>query len=174
MINLIPIYTENERNKQNYTLLLDKRTNLVYKAYHKKVNQLIYWITFAVTLAIIRGIEDVYLPIRGMFSTLLLILLGVGGVAIGLYCYKKMAYEDVREIYLTETMIEDYLNNGKRTLRIEVWVTIIIFICFAVLLFLFVVSHWLVWLLFSFYVFVLFVVLLCRLPLQRFKLYKKG
>lgn len=173
-MDLIPFYTENIEGGQNYTLLFDKKKNLVYRAYHKKVSQIIYWGAFVLTLALIRGIEGIFLPINGLLSILLLILLGIAGIAIGLYCYKKIAYDDVREIFLTQLMLKEKIHKGKTTLRIEVWTTSIVLLCLVVLSILFFVSHWLVWLLFAFYTFVLSVVLLCRLPKERFKLIKKG
>ncbi|MEN1967637.1 hypothetical protein WMZ97_06100 [Lentibacillus sp. N15] len=173
-VNLIPFYTENKQGQQNYTLLLDKKTELVYKAYHKKTTQWVYWIGLVITLGILREMQDIFLPVTSLLGISLLILLGIAGIVIGIYCYKKMAYEEVREIYLTEDMIEEYLRKGKSTLRIEAWTTLIIFIGLVILSILFFVSHLFIWLLFAFYAFVLVVVLLCRLPIGRFKLIKKG
>lgn len=173
-VDLVPFYTENIQGGQNYTLLFDKKKNLVYKAYHKKVSPMIYWGAFVLTLALIRGSEGIFYPISGLLSILFLILLGITGIAVGLYCYKKIAYENVKEIFLTQPMIEEKIHKGKTTLRIEMWTASIIMLCFVVLAILFFVTHWLVWLLIAFYTFVLTVVLLCRLPIERFKLVKKG
>lgn len=173
-MDLIPFYTENIQDGQNYTLLFDEKKNQVYKAYHRKVNQIIYLGAFVLTLALVRGIENIFLPINGLVSILLLIFLGIAGIAIGVYCYKKIAYQDIKEIFLTQSMIEEKIQQGKTTLRIEVWTTSITLLCFVVFSILFIISNWLVWLLVTFYLFILAIVLLSRLPIRRFKLIKKG
>ncbi len=56
---------------------MDKQTSKVYKAYQRKVNELYYWIAFALVLACLRGIDHIYLTLLNEFYMTLLIVIGL-------------------------------------------------------------------------------------------------
>src|SRR5690625_4094757 len=93
-VKMIPFYTEYKNTSQNYTLFIEHKSNRIYKAFHRKVNKLIYVIAFAFVLAVLREIQSLHLPVKRPLLLLVFILLGfVISVFIGMYSYKKFTYE---------------------------------------------------------------------------------
>lgn len=169
---LIPFYSKKERGRQEYTLFWDKKKDKLYKAYHKEMKQSTYWIAFALTLIFMRSIDDIHMSI---FKSLgLLFLLGIIGTIVGLFYHRKMLYEELIEIFLTQAQLEKYIIAGKKSLRKELETTFILLFFFIVLFTFFFVTKWLPWLIFAFVAFVLMIILLCRFPIERFKLIKRG
>jgi hypothetical protein len=97
---LIPFYREMDKNNPGFTLFLDKNSGRFYKAYHKKVNQLIYWISFALVLAVLRSIQSLDLPLGSPITlTLLLLLELVASFFIGRKFYKSYYFKNKRSIF---------------------------------------------------------------------------
>lgn len=170
MKNLIPFYTEKSRDTQAYTLFLDQKSKKVYKAYHKKTSTVLYWIAFVLALALLRILKDVYYPINTL-NVILLFVIGALSIILGLYFY-KFAYEEKKEVFQSEYMVERYIEKGEKVLKIEVITTSCIFIAFIIVLLLFLFNNWLPMLLLAIALLIIFVTLLCRLPVERFKLNK--
>src|SRR5690625_667964 len=124
---LIPFYRDLSEGNKGYTLFLDRRSNQVYKSYHKGRNNFIYWILFALVLILFRGMKNVYLPWNNIVIILIVLLLTVVGIGIYLYYYK-----DLREEYFTDTMIEEYIEKGDKTFIKEL-ITVIVVFLFVVL-----------------------------------------
>lgn len=170
---LVPIYTENIKGRQNHTIFIDKQTNVTYKAYHKEPSQAMYWFGFFIVLAVLRGIQEVSIPTSSPVAFLIIIsLFMLVFISVKLF-YKKIVYEEVKEIHLTESMIEDYIERGKKGLQLEIWVAVISLIVVLLLALLFFVTYNIVLLIFMFFTFIFFTVYLFRLPVERFKLYKE-
>ncbi|WP_062050939.1 hypothetical protein [Bacillus sp. JCM 19034] len=172
-MKIIPIYSESKNNQQGYTILIDEHKEKSYKAFHKKSNQWVYWIGFFFTLAILRSIQDIHITISYTTSVIIYICLLVLTILISRVISKHFYYDEVKEIYLTKTMIEEYIEDGKSIYRIEVWIASISFFIFAILCTMFFINFSLVALLFSIVLFFIFCLSLKRLPLARIKLYKK-
>lgn len=172
MTKLIPIYTENLKGRQNYTIFIDKQTNLTYKAFQKEPRQATYWIAFFIVLAILRGIQEISITITNPVAILLFLILIVLGILSGKLYYKKIVYEEIKEIYLTESMIKEYIERGKRGFKLEIKIAVISLVVVLLLALLFFISHSIILLIFMFFTFVFFIVYLFRLPIERFHLYK--
>lgn len=170
MKNLIPFYTEKSKDTQAYTLFLDQKSKKVYKAYHKKTSEVLYWIAFVLVLALLRILKDIYYPINTL-SVILLFVIGTLSVVLGMYFY-KIAYEEKKEVFLSEYMVERYIEKGKKVLKIEVITTSCILVGFIIVVLIFIVNNWLPLLLLSIFLLIIFVTLLCRLPVDRFKLHR--
>lgn len=169
---LIPFYRDLSEGNKGYTLFLDRRSNQVYKSYHKGRNNFIYWILFALVLILFRGMKNVYLPWNNIVIILIVLLLTVVSavVGIGIYLYY---YKDLREEYFTDTMIEEYIEKGKKTFIKELITVIVVFLFVVLFAVLFIIYHWLIWLMFALFLFSMTVLGICGLPVGRFKLYKK-
>ncbi|WP_200410924.1 hypothetical protein [Virgibacillus salexigens] len=121
---LIPFYTEYKNTDQNHTLFLDHKSNRVYKAYHQRSNNLIYILMFVLVLAVLRAIQYFQLPVG---NPILLLIVGfLISIFIGIYSYKKFTYEAFQEIFITQNTIDNYIQRGKKVLKTELWVVIII------------------------------------------------
>ncbi len=83
---LIPFYRDLSEGNRGYTLFLDKHSNQVYKSYHKKSNQFIYWILFALVLILFRGMKNVYIPWNNIVIILIVLLLTVVSAVVA-YIY---------------------------------------------------------------------------------------
>ncbi|KKE77968.1 hypothetical protein DTX80_16530 [Bacilli bacterium] len=169
---LIPFYRYQKRDTQGYTLFLDVHSQRVYKVIHKEGSGVAYWIAFALVLGIMRAIQDIHLPISNLVNLIIVIVLGILSVLSGVFIYKNY-YKDLKEIYPTKDMIEDYIYEAKGLLIKEVIVTIIVSIAVIVFFILFLVSYRLMWLLFSYLLLSGVVVAICGLPKARFELYKE-
>lgn len=169
---LIPIYRKLNKEQVGYTILMDQQSKRVFKVDHVSINQYKFWITWAMILAFMRAIKDISLPMNHPVYYLFLVgLLGISAF-IGRYKYKEV-YQEKREVYYTDFLINQYINKGEANFRKEVKGTLVIFLIFVIFLILFFVFNWLPWLFFSLFIFGTFVYAACGLPPARFKLYKK-
>ncbi|UOQ46607.1 hypothetical protein MUN88_10860 [Gracilibacillus caseinilyticus] len=175
-MKLIPIYTENIKNRRNHTIFLDKKKRTTYKAFHKeeKINHTYYWIGFFIVIAIMRGIESIqlHIPTAVSFGKI-----GIG-VILGMWAdrvfYQKYIYEEMKEIYLTESMIEQYIDQGRKLFQFEIGIVVGCFLVFLVLALVFILDQSLVVLIFSLFFFVIFSAYVYRMPMARMKLYRKN
>ncbi|MDY7224614.1 hypothetical protein [Halalkalibacterium halodurans] len=173
-MKLIPIYTEIVKDRQNHTIFLDEKTRFTYKAYHKEPSQRFYWIGFFSFLFFMREMQQLNLSFSNTVNIGLIIAVIVLGLISGKYFYKKFTYEEIKEIYLTESMIEDYVEEGERVFKLELWIAAICLISFLFLIILFIFTSSFVLLIFSYLALVFFKVYLYRLPKERFRLYKRS
>ena len=70
-------------------------------------------------------------------------------------------------------MIEDYLEKGKKTFKLELWITVISLFIFVLLSIIFLTTGSFVIFIFMFFVFFISIIYLIRLPKERFVLYKR-
>ncbi|WP_155974749.1 MULTISPECIES: hypothetical protein [Virgibacillus] len=104
----------------------------------------------------------------------LLIVIGLAiSFGTGVYYYKKLTYEPLMEVYLTDDMINDYIIAGKNGFKIEVGIAIIIVCLFVLAFVLFIVFRWLMCFLISLFLFALLGMLFGSITIERFKLYQK-
>lgn len=170
---LIPFYREMDKNNPGFTLFLDKNSGRVYKAYHKKVNQLIYWISYALVLAVLRSIQSLNLPTgRPLILSILLLLELIISFFIGRQFYKSYYFKDLKEVFFDRAMLQEYITAGKRMFKTDLIATVSVFVVFALALLLFLLTYWIIWYLLSFLMLVLTDYMLCSLSRDRFKLYK--
>ncbi|UOQ86793.1 hypothetical protein [Gracilibacillus salinarum] len=172
-MKLIPIYTENIKNRRNHTIFLDLEKRTTYKALHKeeKTNHTYYWIGFFVVLAIMRAIESVQLHIP---TVICFVIIGIGvilGAWAGRVFYQKYIYEEMTEIYLTESMVEQYIEQGKKLYQFEIGIVAGCFLVFLILALVFILNQSLVVLFFSLFFFLIFSAYVYRMPMARIKLY---
>ena|SRR5690625_1180177 len=170
-MKLIPIYTENVKDGKNYTIFIDEHTKLTYKAYHREASQTVYWLGFFAIIIILRGFQDISFTLSTTFSIFIFVALILIGFYVGSFFYKKLVYQNITEIYLTEEKVEGYIDKGRKILKLEVWVILIVFIFFVLITSLFFATKGLILLLLSFSTFVILVALFYRFPKARFKLY---
>lgn len=168
---LIPFYRQLEKSGEGYTLLLNKQSKQVYKVEHGQVNQYKFWITWAVVLALLRGIKDMHLSLDNSINILIVIILLAISAGIGIYKFKDV-YKDKKEVYYTNDSIEYYIEKGRILLKSEIRTVAFIFGVFVIFMVLFFIYSWLTWLIFGLLCFGTFIYSLCGLPLERFKLYK--
>lgn len=168
---LIPFYRKLNKKHEGYTLLLDQGTKHVYKVEHQEVNQYKYWITWALTLALLRAVKGMEIYMNSIKSVLIVVLAMALSGFIGIYKYKKV-YRAYREVYFTKDMIDYYLEKGQAQFKKEVITTAIIFVTFVIFVVLFFILHAVVWLFFSLFLFGLFIYCLWGIPLDRYKLYR--
>ncbi|MYL56704.1 hypothetical protein GLW20_04225 [Virgibacillus halodenitrificans] len=173
-MKLIPFYRQQGKNIDQYTLFLDKRTKHVYKVYNRDENNILYWIAFVLVLAIFRAVSSIHLPVYQPIAVVAYIMIGlIISITLGSLVY-KVYYRDLKEVFLTEPELMEYIKRGKNSLKIEVWLTGLMFILFILTLLLFLVNYWIVWYLVNITIGFLLTVLLCGLPPERFKLIKKS
>lgn len=174
-MKLIPIYTENIKGRQNYTFFIDKQTNLIFKAYHKdNKNQSIYGIGFVLVLAIFRYLKEVDLHFLDDFNLSIIIAVCIIGFFSAKFYYQKYAYEPIKEVYLTQTMLDEYIEKGRKVFILEIWIAIISLLIFLFLALLYYFTSSLVVLIFSLFDFWFLTMYLFRLPKERFMIYKKS
>src|SRR5690625_3140613 len=122
-------YAEMEKDKTPFTLFIDLETKDIYKADHKTINKLYYWITFVLILALIRAMKEWPLshdyPLYVIAFTIAAIAIGI---SIGVLFYKGTIGE-LRPIYITTETIEEYMQEGKRHYRNELLLTGIVIFC---------------------------------------------
>ncbi|MGP4040977.1 hypothetical protein ACTWP4_13925 [Gracilibacillus sp. D59] len=172
-MKIIPIYTENKKNQQSHTIFMDEHTKQSYKAFHKESNQWVYWIGFFAILAIMRSIQGVHIPLSLFTITIIFIALLGLTILVSQIVYKQLFYEEIKEIYLTKPMIEEYIEDGKKIYKMEMWIAILSFLIFIILTIIFFITLSLVLLIFSIFLFFIFCLSIKRLPIARIKLYKK-
>ncbi|RYL87088.1 hypothetical protein ABNN70_00575 [Sporolactobacillus sp. Y61] len=172
---LIPFYREMGKNNPGFTLFLDTNSGKVYKAYHKKVNQLIYWVAFVLVLALLRSIQPLNLLTDTPLALSILLLLELTiSFFIGYKLYKSYYFKELKEVFFDQTMLQEYIISGKRMLKIDLIATVSSFVVFALALALFLLTYWIIWYLLSFLMLVLTDYMLCSFSRDRFKLYKRG
>ncbi|WP_208591443.1 hypothetical protein [Gracilibacillus suaedae] len=173
-MKLIPIYTENKR-AHKYTIYVDIHTNYTYRIDHSNdMNKTGYWISFFAILAIMRSLQEISYTFSSMGKTIVVIAIILVGIILGSLVYKKMIPKEIREIYLTQTMIEDYIQRGRKLIKQDIWIAVISLIIFLFLIFLFLFTSSFVLLTFAQFSFILFIAFMQRLPKERFALYKKS
>jgi len=169
---LIPIHREVDKNKLEFTFFLDNQCQKVYKTVKENGNDYKFWVAWALVLALLRGIKSLHLSMGSPINILIVIFLFIISGALGVYKYKE-THKDGREIYDTQNMVEEYIEKGKNTLKGDVITSGILFLIFIAFMVLFLIYQWLTWLFFALFIFFLFIVLVCYLPPERFKIYKK-
>lgn len=169
---LIPFYRKLNKKHEGYTLLLDQKTEHVYRVEHKEINQYRFWISWALTLALLRAVKGMEIYMNSLKGVLVVVLAMVLSSLLGVHQYKKM-YRSYREVYFTKDMIDYYLEKGQPQFKKEVIATAIIFGVFVMLAVLFFIFHTVVWLFFSLLFFGLFIYCLWGIPLARYKLYQR-
>src|SRR5690625_2309675 len=99
-------YAEMEKDKTPFTLFIDLETKDIYKADHKNVNKLYYWIILVLFLALIKSMKE--WPISHDFS-LYVIAFTIAVIAIGInFCvlFYKGTIDELISIYITTETIE--------------------------------------------------------------------
>src|SRR5699024_616135 len=172
MQKVIPIYRKLETNKREATFFLDTESKRVFKTVYVK-NDYKFWISWALILVLLRSIKTFHLPITNPIMILFILFLFIISGMTGIYRYKT-TIKNKKEVYVTQHMIEDYIYKGKSTLKIDIRVSIVMFIAFTTLIVLFIIFKWLTWLLFALFFFFGFVWSICYLPISRFKLYRSS
>ncbi|WP_077358699.1 hypothetical protein [Virgibacillus halodenitrificans] len=173
-MKLIPFYRQQGKNVDQYTLFLDKQTNHVYKVYNRDENNIFYWIAFALVLAIFRAVSSIHLPVFHPFAIVAYLLVGFAfSATIGTVVYKRY-YRNLKEVFFTEPELSEYIKRGKKSLKIEVWITGVMFILFIFTILLFLVNYWIVWYLVNITIGFLLTILICGLPPERFRLSKES
>jgi hypothetical protein len=168
---LIPFYREDRNEDQGYTLFIDRKSGRIYKAYHRKVNQLVYWIATVLTLALLREIKDIHFYVNHPILIFLLIACEITvSLFIGYYGYKMYFNHRLKEIYITKEMLEDYQYKGRRVLKKDTIIAICLFAAFVLSIVLFLITYWFIWLLASFYLSALMSYLLCFFSKERYKM----
>ncbi|MBU8790684.1 hypothetical protein NSA56_18100 [Oceanobacillus caeni] len=169
---IIPIYGKKEKGKSGYTIFIDLHTKKVYRAFHKEVSQSTFMISFFATIILMRFLTDVSLPDFHPFLILIFILTGASiSVYIGMIIQKKFM-GDLIEIYPSEPMVEDFIDEGSTLFKREVIIAAILLLVSVILVGLFIIYNWLVWLLFSFMSFAISGMMFNSLSIDRWKLYK--
>ncbi|GLO65781.1 hypothetical protein [Oceanobacillus kimchii] len=168
-MKLVPIYTLSIKNGTNYTIFLEQGSHLVYKAYHREPGQKMYWLAFFTATILLRIIQEFTIDIPIIY---LIAIFMIGGYFMGRWILKKFAYKEMVQIYITPSMIEDYIEKGRKGFILEKRIIFFIFLLFLLLMFIFIISHLFNYLLISFFLYVILIILLHRFPIARFKLYK--
>jgi len=169
-----PFYAEMEKDKTPFTLFIDLETKDIYKADHKTINKLYYWITFVLILALIRAMKEWPLshdyPLYVIAFTIAAIAIGI---SIGVLFYKGTIGE-LRPIYITTETIEEYMQEGKRHYRNELLLTGIVIFCSIVFTILFLIYLSLIWLFLSSSSFLFLGSLMCNVSIKRYQLLYKS
>ncbi|WHX26213.1 hypothetical protein QNH47_19105 [Virgibacillus halodenitrificans] len=172
-MKLIPFYRQQGNNMDQYTLFLDKEENRIYKVNNRDENNILYWVAFVLVLAIFRAVSSIHLLVYHPIAIVAYIMIGlIIFITLGIFVY-KVYYRDLKEVYLTEPELMEYIKRGKKSLKIEVWLTGIMFILFTLTILLFLVNYWIVWYLVNITIGFLLTILICGLPPERFKLSNK-
>src|SRR5690625_2334958 len=171
-VKMIPFYTEYKNTSQNYTLFIEHKSNRIYKAFHRKVNKLIYVIAFAFVLAVLREIQSLHLPVKRPLLLAFILFGFVISVFIGMYSYKKITYEKSREVFITKSALDSYMIKGERVLKTELWTVSMIALSSIILSLFFLITQSLILYVFIIACFILINALICRFSKERFKLYK--
>ncbi|WP_373895116.1 hypothetical protein ACUL41_15280 [Virgibacillus natechei] len=169
---LIPIHREVDKNNIEFTFFIDNQYHRIYKTVKENGNGYKFWIAWALVLAAIRGIQSLHLPMGNPINILIVVFLFIISGALGVYKYKE-THKNEREIYNTQNMVEEYIEKGKSTLKGDIITSGVLFLVFIVFMVLFLIYQWLTWLFFALFIFFLFIVLVCYLPPERFKIYKR-
>jgi len=157
-----------------HTLFLDLENNRVYKVIHKEMNQTVYWLLFVFVLAVLRAIESVSLSMDyPIYIIGLLVFEVIVGYFMGVAFYRSY-YKNLKEVFMTENEIEDYIEKSRNQLKIEFWIVIVLFMITIISLLLFITFKWLIWNLLTLISIILLVVTMCGLPKERFKLYSES
>lgn len=148
---LIPIYRKVDGNKRESTYFLDNQSRQVFKTENEK-NDYKCWILWALILLLLRSIKTFHLSISNPITILIIIFLFVVSGSLAVYKYKT-TLKNKREVYVTQDLIEDYIDRGKVTLKSDIRVSIVMFLGFTTFIVLFMISQWLTWLLFALFLF---------------------
>lgn len=169
-----PFYRKYSKEDPGYTLFLDEKSGKVYKTNHKKVNQWLYWILFALVLGLMRITLNVHILKNPVFIILLFVFEVLASLLIGYWIYKSYFLNDLKEIFITKGMLHDYITRGKRMFKTDVIVVTVLFLFFILSILLFLGTFWLIWYLLSFVLLVLIFHMLCGFTRERYKLYKQN
>ena len=116
MAKLIPIYRKVDKEQIGYSLLMNLESQQVYKVEHGRVNQYTFWITWALLLALMRGVKDIHLSMTNLIHIFIVIVLIIISGWIGIYKYKKK-YKDRYEVYYKDFLIKEYIREGEELLK---------------------------------------------------------
>src|SRR5690625_193443 len=157
-----------------HTLFLDLENNRVYKVIHNELNQTVYWLLFVLILAVLRAIESVSLSMDYPVLIIgLLVFEVIVGVFMGVAFYRSY-YKNLKEVFMTKSEIEDYIEKSRSQLKIEFWIVIVLFIITVISLLLFIIFKWLIWNLLTLISIFILILNRCRMSKKRIKLYSKN
>src|SRR5690625_1299085 len=167
-------YAEMEKDKTPFTLFVDTKTAVVYRANNTSLSKSSNFIAIAFVLILLRlanGIPLSYdFPIYILFLTVFSIVLGIG---IGISFYKSIQGE-LRSIDITKETMEEYIEKGRRMFKNELLITVIFMICSVLCIFLFLIYLSLIWLLASLFFNLLFGGFMCNLSFARYQVLFKN
>ncbi|WP_164216032.1 hypothetical protein [Virgibacillus sp. YIM 98842] len=169
---MVPIYARNQDGR-GYTIYLDTDTMRVYRSDHQETNQYKYWIGFVVTIAFLRGLAEFNLPVSLLVKSAVVIVGVPISIFIGRAVYRK-SVQNMREIYPTKDMLEDYIVKGKSLMTKEIIIAGIILIVSLTFCFLYLVFNFLMWLILSLMFFAIVGMFSKNITVKRWKLYKYG
>jgi hypothetical protein len=169
---MVPIYAKNQDGR-GYTIYLDTDSMRVYRSDHQEVNQFKYWIGFVVTIAFLRILAEFNLPDSLLVKSIPVIVGIPISIFIGRMVYRK-SVQNMREIYPTKDMLEDYIAEGKSLMKKEIIIASIILIISLTFCFLFIAFNWLMWLILSLMFFTIVGMFSKNITVKRWKLYKYG
>ena len=171
--NPIPIYAKSNQGKSGYTIYLDMVSKQAYRAHHKEFSQSKYLIGFFTLLFIMRGLAELSLPDTLLVKSLILLIGVPTSIFLGKVLHRR-SMDELLEIYVSEYMLEDYIEQGKKLMIREIIATVIFLFIAITLGILFIMYNWLVWIAFSFITFIIVGVLINSLSIKRWKFYQNG
>lgn len=170
---LTPFYRMLDKNKEGYTLFIDKEEERVYKSIHSPSNQLVFWPLFFLSIIVLRRFVSVHIPIKNTLTLIAFLFIeAIIGLVLGRFIYKYY-YKNVTEVFYSAATIENYIQKGKKSFNIELGVAIGLFIAYIISIALFIYYKWLIWNILSLFLISLLSITLSALPIHRFKLYQK-
>src|SRR5690625_6794358 len=111
-----------------HTLFLDLENNRVYKVIHKELNQTVYWLLFVLILAVLRAIESVSLSMDYPELIIgLLVFEDIVGYFMGVAFYRSY-YKNLKEEFMTKSELEEYIEQSRNQLNVELLFIIVLFI----------------------------------------------
>lgn len=169
---MIPIYAKNQ-NGQSYSIYLDIDTMRVYRNDHGEMNQTKYWVSFFAVFFILRELAKLNFPDVLLIKVLILLVTIPASILIGIAIHRK-SHLNIREIYPTKDMLENYIESGKHLMKRELSMAVIILSISLFLAVLFIIFNWMAALIFSLFSFLILGMLSNNISLKRWKLYKHG
>lgn len=169
---LIPIYAKSD-GKLGYTIFVDLTSKKAFKGYHQEYSQAKWWFGYFGLLFTMRALAEITLPDTWIVKAL---FIGLGipiSIFIGKILQKKLI-DYLTDIYLSEYMLDDYIQQGKKLMVREFVFAIVIFVIAIVLCILFLIHNWLGCIVFSFLSFTILGMLMNNLTIRRWKIYRNG
>ncbi len=166
----VPFYAEMTKGKNAFTLFIDPETKEVYRANHKSINQIFYWIAFVLILALLRAAKAIPItfehPVTLFAFTLVTIVIGMG---IGISFYKGTIGE-LRHLDISIESIKDYMQDGKKHYRNELLMAALLFAISIIFTVLFLIYLSLIWLIVSFSFFLILGCIIGNISLIRYQI----